>query len=47
MLSLGFTELMPQAEELNYLGVLFTSVRKMDCEMDGEISAVPALMQAL
>ena len=41
------SELLPQAKEFKYLGVLFTSEGKMEREMDRRIGAVSAVMRAL
>jgi len=41
------SELLPQAKELKYLGVLFTSEGKMKWEMDRRIGVVSAVMRAL
>ena len=40
-------ELLPQVEELKYLGVLFTSVGKMEQDIDRRIGAALAVMQTL
>ncbi|KAK3569195.1 hypothetical protein QTP86_026474, partial [Hemibagrus guttatus] len=39
-------ELLPQVEEFKYLGVLFTSEGRMDCEIDRRIGAVAAVMRS-
>jgi len=41
------SELLPQAKEFKYLGVLFTSEGKMEREMDKRIGAASAVMWAL
>ena len=41
------SELLPQAKEFKYLGVLFTSEGKMEREMDRRIGAASAVMRAL
>ena len=41
------SELLPQVEEFKYLGVLFTSEGKMECEADRRISVASAVMRAL
>ena len=41
------SELLPQAKEFKYLGVLFTSEGKMEREMDRWIGAASAVMRAL
>ncbi|KAI3366771.1 hypothetical protein L3Q82_009436, partial [Scortum barcoo] len=38
-------EVLPQMEEFKYLGVLFTSEGKMECEIDRQIGAASAVMQ--
>ncbi|KAK3520218.1 hypothetical protein QTP70_019360 [Hemibagrus guttatus] len=40
-------EVLPQVEELKYLGVLFTSEGRMDCEIDRRIGAAAAVMQSM
>jgi len=40
-------ELLPQAKEFKYLGVLFTSEGKMEREMDRRIGAASTVMRAL
>lgn len=40
-------QFLPQMEELNYLGVLFTSEGKMECEVDRQIDAEAAVMWSL
>ncbi|KAK3517503.1 hypothetical protein QTP70_012581 [Hemibagrus guttatus] len=40
-------ELLPQVEEFKYLGILFTSEGRMDCEIDRQISAVAAVMWSM
>ena len=40
-------ELLPQAKEFKYLGVLFTSEGKMEREMDRRIGAASADLRAL
>ncbi|KAK3527334.1 hypothetical protein QTP86_021953 [Hemibagrus guttatus] len=40
-------EVSPQVEEFKYLGVLFTSEGRMDCEIDRWISAAAAVMQSM
>ncbi len=40
-------ELLPQAKEFKYLGILFTSEGKMEHEVDRRIGAAAAVMQAL
>jgi len=40
-------EVLPQAKEFKYLGVLFTSEAKMEWEMDRRIGAASAVMRAL
>ena len=46
MLPPGWSELLPQAKEFKYLGVLFTSEGKMEREMDRRIGAASAVMRA-
>jgi len=41
------SELLPQAKEFKYLGVLLMSEGKMEQEMDRRIGAASAIMQAL
>ncbi|KAK3513103.1 hypothetical protein QTP70_001397 [Hemibagrus guttatus] len=40
-------EVLPQVEEFKYLGVLFTSEGRMDCEIDRRIGAAAAVMRAM
>ncbi|KAK3528617.1 hypothetical protein QTP70_006030 [Hemibagrus guttatus] len=40
-------ELLPQVEEFKYLGVLFTSEGRMDCEIDRRIGAAAAVMRSM
>ncbi|KAK3549143.1 hypothetical protein QTP70_033348 [Hemibagrus guttatus] len=40
-------EVLPQVEEFKYIGVLFTSEGRMDCEIDRWISAVAAVMWSM
>ncbi|KAK3571151.1 hypothetical protein QTP86_003367 [Hemibagrus guttatus] len=40
-------ELFPQVEEFKYLGVLFTSEGRMDCEIDRRIGAAAAVMRPM
>ncbi|KAK3511594.1 hypothetical protein QTP70_011255 [Hemibagrus guttatus] len=39
-------EFLPQVEEFKYLGVLFTSKGRMDCEIDRRIGAAAAVMRS-
>ncbi len=38
---------LPQLEEFKYLGVLFTSDGRMECEIDRQIGAVAAAMRMM
>ncbi|KAK3540202.1 hypothetical protein QTP70_028393 [Hemibagrus guttatus] len=40
-------EVLPQVEEFKYLGVLFTSEGRMDCEIDRWIGAAAAVMRSM
>ncbi|KAK3564905.1 hypothetical protein QTP86_030846, partial [Hemibagrus guttatus] len=40
-------EVLPQVEEFKYLGVLFTSEGRMDCEIDRRIGAAAAVMRSM
>ena len=40
-------EILPQVEEFEYLGVLFTSKGRMEREIDGRIGAASAVLRAL
>ncbi|KAK3513082.1 hypothetical protein QTP70_000981 [Hemibagrus guttatus] len=40
-------DLLPQVEEFKYLGVLFTSKGRMDCEIDRRIGAATAVMRSM
>ncbi|KAK3547532.1 hypothetical protein QTP86_021516, partial [Hemibagrus guttatus] len=40
-------EVLPQVEEFKYLGVLFTSEGRMDCEIDRQIGAAAAVMWSM
>ncbi|KAK3514648.1 hypothetical protein QTP70_021558 [Hemibagrus guttatus] len=40
-------EVLPQVEEFKYLGVLFTSEGRMDCEIDRQIGAAAAVMRSM
>ncbi|KAK3552841.1 hypothetical protein QTP86_022544 [Hemibagrus guttatus] len=40
-------EVLPQVEEFKYLGVLFTSEGRMDCEIDRRIGAAAAVMWSM
>ncbi|KAI3352578.1 hypothetical protein L3Q82_005522 [Scortum barcoo] len=40
-------EVLPQVEEFKYLGVLFTSEGKMECEIDRRIGAASAVMRSV
>ncbi|KAK3525020.1 hypothetical protein QTP86_013357 [Hemibagrus guttatus] len=40
-------EVLPQVEEFKYLGVLFTSEGRMDCEIDRRIGAAATLMRSM
>ncbi|KAK3526405.1 hypothetical protein QTP70_025434 [Hemibagrus guttatus] len=40
-------EFLPQVEEFKYLGVLFTSEGRMDCEIDRRIGAAAAVMRPM
>ena len=40
-------EFLPQVEEFKYLGVLFTSEGRMECEIDRWIGAAAAVMRSL
>ncbi|KAK3567192.1 hypothetical protein QTP86_012462 [Hemibagrus guttatus] len=40
-------EFLPQVEEFKYLGVLFTSKGRMDCEIDRRIGAAAAVMRSM
>ncbi|KAK3525927.1 hypothetical protein QTP70_010995 [Hemibagrus guttatus] len=46
MLQVG-GEVLPQVEEFKYLGVLFTSEGRMDCEIDRRIGAAAAVMRSM
>ena len=40
-------EFLPQVEELKYLGILFTSEGRMECETDRQLGAAAAVMLSL
>lgn len=47
LLTLGSGGLLLQAREFKYLGVLYTSDRRMECKMDRRFVEVSVVMQAL